>query len=71
MISPPGQGGGAGDVEETEARYESARQFSEAIKVAFQADHAHEAGAQRKAAEAAEHAHRAAEEGPGGGVAKG
>ena len=45
-----------------EARYESARQFSEAIKVAFQADHAHEAGAQRKAAEAAEHAHRAAEE---------
>lgn len=45
-----------------EARYESARQFSEAIKVAFQADHAHEAEAQRKAAEAAEHAHRAAEE---------
>ena len=45
-----------------EARYESARQFAEAIKTAFTADRAHEDEGRRKAAEAEEHVQRAAEE---------
>ena len=45
-----------------EARYESARQFAEAVKVAHAADRAHEDEGRRKAAEAEEHVQRAAEE---------
>ena len=45
-----------------EARFESARQFAEAIKAAHSAERAHEEEARKKAAEAEEHAHRAAEE---------
>jgi formylglycine-generating enzyme required for sulfatase activity len=45
-----------------EARYESARQFAEAIKTALAAGRAHEDESRRQAAEAEEHAHRAAEE---------
>ncbi|MBI3376256.1 MAG: protein kinase [Betaproteobacteria bacterium] len=43
-------------------RYESSRHFAEAIKAAFQAEHAHDEEAKRKAADASEHAYRAAEE---------
>jgi serine/threonine-protein kinase len=45
-----------------EARYESARQFAEAIKAAFQAERADAEEARLKTAEVAEHALRAAEE---------
>jgi serine/threonine-protein kinase len=45
-----------------EARYESARQFAEAIKTAYQAGRVHEEETRRKAAEAEEHARRGAEE---------
>ncbi len=44
------------------ARYQTALQFAEAIKLAHQAEHMHEEDARRKTAEADEHARRAAEE---------
>ena len=45
-----------------EARFESAKHFAEAIKVAHSADRAHEDEGRRKAAEAEEHVQRTAEE---------
>ena len=45
-----------------EARFESARQFAEAVKTALTAERSHEDEVRRKAAEAEEHAQRAAEE---------
>ena len=45
-----------------EARYQTALQFAEAIKLAHQSERAHEEDARRKTAELDEHARRAAEE---------